>query len=96
MLEKFDLTMAPVLGEVQVERKGLVERMEDSVKELKEKNFNASQELCKNLFETLLEPLQVERLLQYWGWHYCNLSLKVFRSVRRHYKMQGFGGVGCE
>jgi hypothetical protein len=57
MLEKFDQIMAPVLGEgeVQTERMGLVERMEDSMKELREKNFNASQEFCRNLFETLLE-----------------------------------------
>lgn len=56
-LEKFDRTMRPVLGEseVQAERKGLVERMEDNLRDLRERNFNASLESCRSLFNTLFD-----------------------------------------
>lgn len=56
-LEKFDVIMGPVLGEaeVQAERKGLVERIEDNLKDLREKNFNASLDFCKNLFDSLFD-----------------------------------------
>jgi hypothetical protein len=56
-LEKFDSIMASVLGEteVQTERRGLVERMENYLKDLKEKNFNASLEHCRTLFNNCFD-----------------------------------------
>jgi hypothetical protein len=56
-LEKFDLILASVLGEteVQLERRSLVERMENYLKDLREKNFNASLEHCRTLFNNCFD-----------------------------------------